>query len=399
MKRFFALFTTMFLLLTAVPVFAAESSFVSTSSHVVAVTKKKVVKKKKKVVKKAVKSTEGKPKSEVGAGVSTFKNANYTGSFPAPEGTVLEGTSGEDTFKNPTGNGKYRFQLQTAWKNHLACNDTTRTIIGSKGKTWEEGWYKGYDIGRAEGQKLIASYDETPQGAKAGNEFYDEGYRLGYSRGFDGLSVMNAQYNCKGPRMNLSDYDADGWYKIKLDKIPGLKSLYLPYGYAGLATGSSLLGKDGVYVSFDYASKAPLNTAAAPLNFTRADFLVSDLDAAEQKMTMKELAQGVYDVMTTEAGKKYKNVCTFDAPLIEDHTYGSNTFTNLNWVTLCNTGSDAGPSWMLNTYSFKKLPGNKMLVVQLFSPLSVKAKGKNELDTSKFPSADFIDQLYSKMQF
>ncbi len=314
------------------------------------------------------------------------------------EGQVVEGTSGENVFKEPTGSGKYRFRLQTAWENPKAC-DYGRTLIGSKGKIWEEGWYKGYDIGKAEGVKLVTYYDETPQGAKAGTALYDEGYRMGYDRGFAGGSIGNAQYQCKGSRVNLADYDEDGWYKIKLDKVPGLKALYLPFGYAGLATGSSLLGNGGAYVSFEDASKGPLNGSAALLNFTRADFMETDLDAAEQKMSMKELAQGTYDVMIADAGKKYKNVCTFDQPLIEDHTYGGNTFTNLNWVTICNTGGDGGPSWMLNVYSFKKLANNKILVVQLFSPLNIKLKGKNELDTAKFPSANFVDQLYAKMEF
>lgn len=385
--------------LSGIPVYAAEvldlpeevvgvsliadstSASVSVSVSAVKKAKKKIdCKKKKNKKKKECK----KPKKA--------KKINNT----AIEGQMIEGKSGENKFKEPTGNGKYRFQIQTEWENPNAC-DAGRTLIGSKGKTWEDAWYKAYDIGKEEGMKPVPYYDETPQGSKAGTELYDEGYRLGYARGFDGLSAWGAQYDCKSNKKNLADFDNDGWYKLK--GMPGLKALFLPFGYAGKATGSSLLGKDGVYVSFEDASQGALNNGVAPLNFTRADFLVTDLDASEQEMSMQDLVMATHDVMVAEAGKKYKSVCTFDEPLIEEKTYGSNTFVNLNWVTVCNTGADGGPSWMLNIYSFKKLADDKMLIVQLFSPQSVKASGKNELDTAKFPSSDFIEQLYSKMQF
>lgn len=377
----------------SVEVVDSQSSLVSK----LAAKKKLDCKKKKNKKKKECKKT--KSHSEVNQDPSTYKDANYTGPFPAPEGMVLEGTSGEDQFKDPAGNGAYRFKIQTAWKNHIACLDSTRTLIGSKGKTFEAGWFKGYGIGKLEGEKLVAYYDETPQGSGAGGDLYDEGYRLGYNRGFSGMSIFNAQYPCTGHNVDLSNYDEDGWSKVKVAKIPALKVLYLPTGYAAETTGTSLLGNDGVYISFDDVTNGQLNGSEKKLNFTRMDLLESTLDATEQKMSVSELAQGSYDVMTAAAGKKYKNVCVFDEPLIEEKTYGNNTFVNLNWVTVCNTGADGGPSWMLNVYSFKKLANDKMLVVQLFSPQSVKASGKNELDTSKFPSADFIDQLYSKMQF
>lgn len=387
----------------SVEVVGSQSSLVSKLAAKKKVDcKNKKNKKKKECKKKKVKTSTNsstKSHSEVNQDPSTYKDANYSGPFPAPEGMVLEGTSGEDQFKEPTGNGPYRFKIQTAWKNDLACLDSTRTVIGSKGKTWEEGWHKGFSVGELEGQQLVRDYDETPQGAKAGNELYDEGYRLGYNRGFAGGSYWLAQYPCKGHNVDLSDYDDDGWYKMKVDKVPGLKALYLPLGYAGITTGSSLLGNDGVYVSFEDVTQAPLNSGEKKLNFTRMDLLQSTLDAAEQKMTLPELAQASYDVMTAAAGKKYKNVCTFDTPLIEEKTYGNNNFVNLNWITSCNTGSDSGMNWMLNVYSFKKIANDKLVLIQLFSPLNMKASGKSELDPDKLPSTEFIDQLYSKMQF
>ena len=83
------------------------------TSLVAVASKKKVVKKKKKVVKKAVKKTPTKKtptaKSSTSSGL-TFHNADYTGPFPAPEGIVLNGTYGEDKFKEPTGKGQYRFK-------------------------------------------------------------------------------------------------------------------------------------------------------------------------------------------------------------------------------------------------------------------------------------------------
>ena len=372
------------------------------TSLVAVASKKKVVKKKKKVVKKAVKKTPTKKtptaKSSTSSGL-TFHNADYTGPFPAPEGIVLNGTYGEDKFKEPTGKGQYRFKIQTAWDKDVSCLDKTRTLVGSKGKTWEEGYSKGFNIGVAAKESLIVIYNDIPQGVKAGNSFYDEGYKLGYDIGFGNAKAPPYVYGCDvGEGFDINAYDEDGWEKQPLDKLPGLKALYIPAEGAGLSDKDSGLGKDAIAFSLGTINTG-LNAGKPDFNISQMDFKESKLDADEADLPMSEFAQAIYKGHKNgiESKVALKSTCVVMEPGIEEATYGNNAFTNIGWITTC---LDAGNEnkWAYSMYSFMKMPGDKILMISISVPGSVKTKGADSTDEKKLPSTDFIEQLYSKIQ-
>ena len=340
--------------------------------------------------------------SQPSAGASVVSGANYKGPFPAPEGMVLTGTTGEDKFQNPTGNGTYRFKIQTSWKKNIACLDETRTVVGSKGKTWEEGYWKGGDLGKTAKSAIIVVYDETPKGDKAGTALYDEGYKAGYAAGFADVAPPYV-YGCHDDEgFDISKYDKDGWVKQSMDKLPGLSALYLPVEGAVLSNLDSVLGSSGVVFSFDDINspinKTALNVGKPKLNISRVDFIEGQLDSAEAALSAAEFAQAFYNQQKKVIENKYKGSCAVADPAITDEAYGDNNFANLAFITVCLNSSGGENKWALSKYSFMKMPGDKMLMVSIGGIDDVKAKGADTTDSAKIPSKDFIAQLYSKIQ-
>lgn len=328
--------------------------------------------------------------------------ANYTGPFPAPEGMVLTGTFGEDKFQEPTGNGTYRFKIQTAWKKNIACKDATRTVVGSKGKTWEEGFWKGGDLGTTAKGAIIVIYDDTPKGTKAGTALYNEGYKAGYAIGFAGKAPPYI-YGCNVDEgFDISKYDNDGWVKQSVDKLPALNTLYMPAKGAALSNLDSVLGSKGVVFSFDAINdsinKSELNVGKSDLNISRMDFIEGQLDSAEAALTTAEFANAFYKQQKKVIENKYKGSCVVADATVAGETYGSNNFTNLSFITVCLDSGGGENKWTLSKYSFMKIPGDKMLMISFAAASDVKVKGADTTDSAKLPSKDFIAQLYSKIQ-
>lgn len=347
-------------------------------------------------------TTKNTSESPSSSGTSGATGVNYTGPFPAPEGMVLTGTFGEDKFQEPTGNGVYRFKIQTAWKKDIACKDVTRTVVGSKGKTWEEGFWKGGDLGTTAKGAIIVIYDDTPKGTKAGTTLYDEGYKAGYAMGFAGKAPPYV-YGCHADEgFDISKYDKDGWVKQSVDKLPGLNTLYMPAKGAALSNLDSVLGSKGVVFSFDATNnpinESGLNVGKPNLNISRMDFVEGQLDSAEAALSTAEFAQAYYKQQKKVIENKYKGSCTVADSSVADETYGSNSFTNLSFITVCLDSSGGENKWALSKYSFMKIPGDKMLMVSIGVLGDVKVKGSNTTDSAKLPSKDFIAQLYSKIQ-
>ena len=135
-------------------------------------------------------------------------------------------------------------KIQTAWDKDVSCLDKTRTLVGSKGKTWEEGYSKGFNIGVATKESLIVIYNDIPQGVKAGSSFCQIWYKLGYDIGFGNAKAPPYVYGCDvGEGFDINAYDEDGWEKQPLDKLPGLKALYIPAEGAGLSDNIPVLVK------------------------------------------------------------------------------------------------------------------------------------------------------------
>ncbi|MBI5392735.1 hypothetical protein HZA96_02595 [Candidatus Woesearchaeota archaeon] len=339
-----------------------------------------------------------------------FIDANYKGPFPAPEGIVLVGLYGKDIYKSPTGNGMYRFNLQTAWQKHISCLDDTRTIMGSKGKNWEIGFANGYNVGRNDREAIPQlAYNDYPQGVDAGNKLYDEGYKLGYERGYDLSSYWGAQYSCPGHDVDLSDYDSDGWMKLsEIEDMPGIKTIYIPpTPYSGMGYSSqTALGSDSKSFLFDtidkerMVEKTKLNNGKQALNIDRIDFLDTEQDATEQKMTELQIAEEIYKMSANQI-VKYGPLCKLSDPKYETKTYGKNTFVQLTFMQMCTAGSASGePNWNIHAYAFMKSSDNKRILTFFFHvPFSLKKKGVDELDSTKAPGVDFISQFLEKVDY
>ncbi|MBI5022650.1 MAG: hypothetical protein HZC05_00570 [Candidatus Magasanikbacteria bacterium] len=345
-------------------------------------------------------SNAGGPQS--GTGTNVASGANYKGPFPAPEGMVLTGITGEDKFQNPTGNGTYRFKIQTAWKKNIACLDETRTVVGSKGKTWEEGYWKGGDLGKTAKSAIIVVYDETPKGDKAGTALYDEGYKAGYAAGFADIAPPYV-YGCHDDEgFDISKYDKDGWVKQSVDKLPGLSALYMPAEGEVLSNLDSVLGSSGVVFSFDDINspinKTALNVGKPKLNISRIDLIEGQLDSAEAALSAAEFAKAFYNQQKKVIENKYKGSCTVAEAAVTDEVYGNNSFANLAFITVCLDSSGGENKWALSKYGFMKMPGDKMLMVSIGGVDNVKTNGADSTDSAKIPSKDFIAQLYSKIQ-
>ncbi|MEK7545261.1 MAG: hypothetical protein AAB551_03975 [Patescibacteria group bacterium] len=384
----------------------------------------------------AKKTSKKAPTVKLQTDVSKFKNANYKGPFPAPEGIVLEGTFGEDTFQEPSGKGEYRFKVAKTFKQHLACLDKTRTIFGSKGKTWEEGWFKGHAIGKKIGESIVPIYDEKPQGSKAGNKLFDEGYRLGYNYGFNGGTWYMQQYNCKGTP-DLRDVDADGWMTYKSlngtdlgKKMANLVSVSVPvapWAYLSTTGTTTLSGIPNVVrISMDTVIKgskpedAPHNKGKPVVNLSDIE-MFENTEADDNAMTPGAFAQALYDMTKTDFETKNKgNQCTLSAANIEDKKFGNHTFTLLTYYTTCisrktispltDTGNEGGIEkdgirynfrGKLQAWAFTKgAQSGHLFAFYFINPFDLHTKGaktSDDLDASKFPSNSFIEQFLTKI--
>lgn len=368
---------------------------------------------------------------------SKFTGANYTGSFPAPEGIVLEGWTGENSWLEPTGSGDYRYKVEKTFRQPLACLDKTRTIVGSKGKTWEEGWYKGYDLGKVAGEAIIPIYYETPQGEKSGNALYSEGYRLGYNYGFKGGFYAIAQYTCKSS-IDLTRMDNDGWYqygaasdselKTKIPNLVNVSTPVNPWGYLSTSGIMPILKTipNVAVVSMDTVidSRKPenseYNTGKAAVNLSRVE-IFEDTEADDNAMTPKDFAKAFYDTTKQSYEKVNKgNECTLSDATIEDKTYGNHTFTLLTYYSTCVNRKSVSPldkgdeggivinnirytfTGKLQAFAFTKGSESGHLFGFYFvDPFDIHTKGattKDDLDMSKLPSNPFIEQFLTKIK-
>ena len=71
----------------------------------------------------------------------------------------------------------------------------------------------------------------------------------------------------------------------------------------------------------------------------------------------------------------------------------NNAFTNIGWITTCLEPGNEN-KWAYSMYSFMKMPGDKILMISISVPGSVKTKELIQLMKKKLPSTDFIEQLY-----
>lgn len=331
-----------------------------------------------------------------------FTGANYTGPFPAPEGLVLEGYIGSNTFKQPTGAGAYRFVLKTESKRSINCLDSTRTVWKSKGVNYDAGFKAGIAYGIKDGENIFVKYNDTPRGAgNTSNNYFAEGFRVGYKHGYEVGDDFGVYYNCVRSEFDLSKYDADGWrVTTNLSRAPNVKSIAAPEG----APDTGKLNPQGYSWSFvlsdsERFEEQELNKGKAPVNLSRIEFVEATPDASEASLSMEQVARMSYDSAAKYVATKYNRICALTEPNIETKTYGSNTVTNLSFVQVCEP--EAGKiTWKLQAYSFLrgKNSGN-VLTVTFIDPFDIKKAGVNEFNTEKLPSVDFIAQFLSKIQF
>ena len=351
------------------------------------------------------------PEKVIPEGNDAFNSdATYTGPFPAPAGMVLTGTYGKDTFKAPTGPGPFKFNIQTGWAKPVACLDSTRKVIGSKGGQYDAGYYAGYDVGVADRTAIPQiDYDDTPTGSS--DQYYGEGFKVGYERGYHDQSSYWGEVFCPGHDVDTSTYNSDGWSRYSgsdlFEKLPYLKAVFGPANpYGGITNSSqSILGNDSKSMVFDEInnpfSDVSYNKNLGSVNISRIDMSDSELDASEKAQTNTQLAQAFYDIVKSDLANKIKNGCTPTDPLIEDATYGSNTFTQLSYIISCPAYSSASESrWNFVAYAFKRSDdGKRMLTLYFNDPESVKAKGQSKVDDTKLPSVDFMKQFLKGVQY
>jgi len=350
-------------------------------------------------------STETKTESKTVDGLK-FSNANYTGPFPAPEGLVLEGTVGEDTFTSPSGSGPYKFTIQTDWKRHVACLDGSRVRLGSKGITWENGWMTGYKAGNAQFNALVPKYDATPTGSGAGSALYDEGYQKGYDAGWEDRTSVSTEYVCPA-RAEMSEaeilaqYDNDGWVEYAdMEDASGL-TIYAPGGsYGSFLNARSDQQVDGYSFGFDVTVEsnmvhnAELNKALKPINLKYIDFGVSTPTAAEVAMGPEGIAQALYDAIKQKDDNT--GLCVVYEPTIATKTYGSNTVTHLDMISACVVGQET--VWIPRHYAI--IPGSTdWLTVFFYNHQDVKNSDGSAIDETKYVNADFVTQFLTKIKF
>ncbi len=327
---------------------------------------------------------------------------------------ILEGTVGEVKYQNATGSGAYQFKTKTGWTQPVACLDTTRLRLGSKGLSWDNGWAKGYDIGKAEYDTWPKpAFNDTPYGTGAGGTLYDEGYKLGYARGWDGLSTYNAEYQCPGTGMDaatLARYDSDGWYKYTgADHMDGygITSVSMPpstyvlspskdHKDSLLGTGYSFTFKDVAYPIHEGTSNS-----TSVVNLRRFDVNEGALEAEDLAIgTIEDWAQAYYDAQKAALATKYGPTCAYTDPTIETKSYGSNSFTTLSYVLVCSAGGSAEQNWNQLAFGFmRNSAGTRQLSTAFYNPSTIKKSGVNEYNTDAFINTDFINDLFTKIVY
>lgn len=350
-----------------------------------------------------------------GINVKSFKEANYKGKFPAPEGIVLQGYYGADKFKEPTGTGAYRFRVMTDAKLPLACLDNSRIIIGSKGKNYDRGWFTGYDIAKNDLAQIIQIFNDKPRGAGAGNKFYDEGFRAGYTYSFNGSYEASARYNCRKEMQDITRVDADGWmsYDEKnaafiAKRTPSIASVSLPVRPFGVLddNGKGLLKIPNAWVAaLSSGGKTreieTANPKAQTVNIKHIEGFES-ADEDDRAMTAAEFADLFYKNMKTEsegAFKKYRDrVCGVSEPTVNEATYNGQAYTFLTFYRSCTGNKGKTVEWKLLSFAFTKSPSSNNLVGFYFhTPHSIRKADKDEIDMGKFPSVPFIEQFLGKV--
>lgn len=330
-----------------------------------------------------------------------FHNANYTGPFPAPEGKVLLGTYGEDKFWEPTGSGDYRFRVQTAWEREVQCIDGSRTIDKSQGKTWEKGFWSGFNVAASVVKQIDPVFDDTPKGDGKGGSLYDTGYRAGYAYRWGGGTEPRFGCPPKDGSVDLTQYDADGWRKYQNnDKLKTIKTFYSPAVASGVSESTqSALGSEGTSLNLDNyidaIEKSSFNNKKTPMNLNRIDFLESELSAEELALGPEGIMKALYDQQKAAIQKKYANTVAFiyAEPTIETQTYGKNKITVLQYVT-AHDGK-----WNLSNYGLRIDPKTNVgLLFFYYNPKDISNEAKNGIDVAK-ASSDFLAQFLTKLEF
>jgi len=342
-----------------------------------------------------------------------YQDANYTGTFPAPEGVVVKGYYGKDEYQEPAGSGAYRFNILTNAKRELVCLDKTRTVQGSKGSSWESGYAYGRVRGEQESKLIIPYFDDTPINVSGDVNYFAEGYRQGYFESFNGQRAV-FYYDCdEFKKLDLSKYDTDGWYQnTELSGASSVKAVYLPmrgvqYKKDPTNPKSLLSSKNvntwSVPIGERGFEKSVHNTGKAPLNFSRIDLYESDFDATEAIMPL-EGAKG----MTEAVANLYQNFfktdftlktnCSLTASNISYQTYGGNRFGLVTFVSMCKVGTNT-KVWKNHAFAITQVPAKTWLITSFVNNENVKAKDTDELDLGRAQmSSEFIGQFLGKIQ-
>lgn len=351
---------------------------------------------------------------EKGLTAKSFKDANYKGKFPAPEGIVLQGTIGTDRYKDPTGSGAYKFRVKTEGKRPLACLDSSRIILGSKGKNWDRGWFMGYDIAKNDAKQIIQIYNDKPRGVGVGNKLYDEGFRKGYAYSFNGGYETGARYDCRKVQADLTHLDEDGWTTYDATnapfiskRTPSIVSASIPARPYGTIdeNGKGMLNIPNAWVAgisspSDDQKIEKANPKAPRVNLSHIEAFESS-DADDQAMTAAQFGDALYKGMKSEseaAFAKFRDrICMVSEATVAEKTYGGQSYTLVTFYRSC-TAKGKEAEWKLLAFALTKSPSTNDLVGFFFStPNSIKKAGANEIDMTKFPSVPFIEQFLGKV--
>ncbi len=346
---------------------------------------------------------------------TAYQETNYSGTFPAPEGIIVKGYYGVDTYQIPVGSGSYRFKVQTGRKRELVCLDSTRMVQGSKGLSFESGYAYGRVRGEQDLKLPIPYFDDTPINVSGNATYFREGYTKGYAESYGGQRAV-FYYDCgEFKQPDVSKYDADGWYQYtELRGAPGVKSVFLPTLGVQYATDptspKSLLSPKNVNAwsmpTRDYSyEKTDLNSSKAPLNFSRIDVYESEYDATEAVMPLegaKGMTQAVANVYqnTFKTDVVLKTHCSLTPANISYQTYGGNRFGLITFVSMCKPSGWSTFVWKNHAFAITQAPSTKGWVVASFvNNDSVKAKDSDEFDMTKAQmSSEFIAQFLTKLQ-
>lgn len=344
-----------------------------------------------------------------------YQGTNYTGSFPAPEGIVLNGYSGKNEYKEPSGSGPYRFRILTAAARDLACSDKTRTVSGSKGASWEAGYFNGRSRGQQEAREIIPVFDDKPVNVSGNAALYSEGYYKGYAETFNGQQAIFYNFCDEFVKPDLTQYDEDGWHKnTEFSSAPNVTAVYLPERGVQYekdpSNPKSLLSTTNVNSwsmpgGDNGFNKTSLNTSKSPLNFSRIDLYESDYDAGEAAMALdgdSGMTKAVSDAYQNIFKTNYtlKTHCSLTPADISYQAYGGKQFGLITYVSICQPVGWTTYVWKIHAFAVTQIPSSKTwLITSFVNNDNVKAKDKDELDLTKATmSSDFIGQFLGKLK-